>query len=40
VRSADVPETIASDHRPVVADLTVRRYSVSRTRYSQPYSTA
>jgi endonuclease/exonuclease/phosphatase family metal-dependent hydrolase len=40
VRSASVPETIASDHRPVVADLAVRRYSVSRTRYSQPYSTA
>jgi endonuclease/exonuclease/phosphatase family metal-dependent hydrolase len=40
VRSASVPEADASDHRPVLAELAVRRQSVSRTRYSQPYSTA
>jgi endonuclease/exonuclease/phosphatase family metal-dependent hydrolase len=39
-RSATVPATLASDHRPVLASLEVSRQSPSRTRYSQPYSTA
>jgi endonuclease/exonuclease/phosphatase family metal-dependent hydrolase len=41
VRSSGALETPASDHRPVLADLSIPRQAPgSRTRYSQPYSTA